>query len=161
MAFWDQLNTRTIKDVASTDIQRQSDAIHLEEENRQALMDVALVNKSQLRDGNPMPDQGKVVQTTGDSDRIQFQPDAGQVWQFVGGDILEQATGTFSVNFQLIDSDTGNIALLFQSSTTGQEVIGRDTAYYAVPIIVTNTLYLNADVTAGTGRISTAFVRIR
>ena len=161
MAFWDQLNTRTIKDVASTDIQRQSDAIHLEEENRQALMDVALVNKSQLRDGNPMPDQGKVVQTTGDSDRIQFQPEAGQVWQFVGGDILEQATGTFSVNFQLIDSDTGNIALLFQSSTTGQEVIGRDTAYYAVPIIVTNTLYLNADVTAGTGRISTAFVRIR
>jgi hypothetical protein len=161
VAFWDQLNTRTIKDVASTDIQRQSDAIHLEEENRQALMDVALVNKSQLRDGNPMPDQGKVVQTTGDSDRIQFQPDAGQVWQFVGGDILEQATGTFSVNFQLIDSDTGNIALLFQSSTTGQEVIGRDTAYYAVPIIVTNTLYLNADVTAGTGRISTAFVRIR
>ena len=161
MAFWDQLNTRTIKDVASTDIQRQSDAIHLEEENRQALMDVALVNKSQLRDGNPMPDQGKVIQTTGDSDRIQFQPDAGQVWQFVGGDILEQATGTFSVNFQLIDSDTGNIALLFQSSTTGQEVIGRDTAYYAVPIIVTNTLYLNADVTAGTGRISTAFVRIR
>jgi len=124
-------------------------------------MDVALVNKSQLRDGNPMPDQGKVVQTTGDSDRIQFQPEAGQVWQFVGGDILEQATGTFSVNFQLIDSDTGNIALLFQSSTTGQEVIGRDTAYYAVPIIVTNTLYLNADVTAGTGRISTAFVRIR
>jgi hypothetical protein len=103
VGIWDQLNTKTIKDVASADIQRQSNAIHLEENNRQALMDVALINKSQLRDGKPMPDQGKVVQTSGDSDRIQFQPNAGEVWQFVGGDILETASGTFSVNIPVFN----------------------------------------------------------
>ena len=161
MAIWDQLNTKTIKDVASEDIQRQSNALHLEENNRQALMDVALINKSQLRDGNPIPDQGKIVQTTGDSDRIQFQPDPGQVWEFVGGDILETGTATFSVNFEFRDAD-GNIALMFQSSTTGQEMIGRDYGQYVpTPTVITNTLYMYANVTAGEGRISTAFVRLR
>ena len=43
MGIWDQLNTKTIKDVASEDIQRQLNAIHLEENNREALMDMVLI----------------------------------------------------------------------------------------------------------------------
>ena len=159
MSLWDQLNTKTIKDVASEDIQRQSNAIHLEESNRQALMDIVLINLAQQRDGTPMPDQGKVVQTTGDADRIQFQPNPGEVWKLVGGDILETGTATFTVNFKLIDLD-GNHAFIGQSSSTGQEPITVD-AFFEGEVYVTNSLYLYTDVTAGEGRVSTAFVRVR
>ena len=159
MGIWDQLNTKTIKDVASEDIQRQLNAIHLEENNRQALMDMVLINLAQQRDGTPMPDQGKVVQTTGDSDREQFRPNPGECWKLVGGDILETATGTFTVNFKLIDLD-GNIAFIGSSSSTGQEPITVD-AFYEGEVYVTNSLYLYADVTSGEGRVSTAFVRVR
>lgn len=159
VSLWDQLNTKTIKDVASEDIQRQSNAIHLEESNRQALMDIVLINLAQQRDGTPMPDQGKVVQTTGDADRIQFQPNPGEVWKLVGGDILETGTATFTVNFKLIDL-AGNIAFIGQSSSTGQEPITVD-AFFEGEVYVTNSLYLYTDVTAGEGRVSTAFVRVR
>jgi hypothetical protein len=158
VALWDQLNTKTIKDVASTDIQRLSDAIHLEEQNRNALMDVVLINKSQLRDGSPMPDQGKIVQTTGDSDRIQFQPEPGQVWLFVGGDWLSQSGGTSAMNVELRDAD-GNTTFLFNESTSGQ--VPLSPALYGADLYVTNTLYLYANITSGEGRLSTAFVRVR
>ena len=157
MAIWDQLNTKTIKDVASEDIQRQSDAIHLEEENRQALEDVVLINKSGMRDGRVMPDQGKVVQTTGDGDRIQFQPNPGEVWLFIGGDWLS-TSGTSSMNVQLTDAD-GNTTLLFNESTSGQAPLSP--ALYGAAIYVTNTLYLYGNIISGEGRLSTAFVRVR
>jgi len=159
LAIWDQLNTKTIKDFASEDIQRQSNPIHLEESNRQALMDIVLINLAQQRDGMPIPDQGKVVQTTGDNDRIQFQPNPGECWKLVGGDILETASGTFTVNFQLRDLD-GNIAFIGTSSSTGQEPITVD-AFFEGEVYVTNALYLYSDVTGGEGRVSTAFVRVR
>ena len=159
MSLWDQLNTKTIKDVASEDIQRQSNAIHLEESNRQALMDIVLINLAQQRDGTPMPDQGKVVQTTGDADRIQFQPNPGEVWKLVGGGILETGTATFTVKFKRVDL-AGNSAFIGQSSSTGQEPITVD-AFFEGEVYVTNSLYLYTDVTAGEGRVSTAFVRVR
>lgn len=105
-----------------------------------------------------MPDQGKVVQTTGDADRIQFQPNPGECWSFVGGDILA-TSGTFSVNFEFRDED-GNIALMTQSSSSGQEVIF-DQVNMPLPVTFTNKLYLYANLTSGEGRISTAFIRLR
>lgn len=158
MAIWDQLNTKTIKDVASEDIQRQSNAIHIEEKNRQALMDIALINKSGMRDGLVMPDQGKIIQTTGDSDRIQFQPNPGEVWLFVGGDWLSQSGGTSAMNVELRDAD-GNATLLFNESTSGQ--VPLSPALYGADLYITNTLYLYANITSGEGRLSTAMVRVR
>ena len=154
-----ELNTKKVGDTPSTDIHLVSKDIHLQQSNVMDLQELDLINRVTFRDGLQIPDTGKVVQTSGDSDRIQFQPEAGEVWQFVGGDILETAAGTFTVNFEFRDSD-GNIALMCQSSSTGQEVIF-DQDNLPLPIVFTNTLYLYANVTAGEGRISTAFVRLR
>ena len=82
------------------------------------------------------------------------------MWLFQGGDILETGTATFSVNFQLRDAD-GNIAFIGSSSSTGQEPITTDNLYKLPQLHVTPQLYLYADVTAGEGRISTAFIRVR
>ncbi len=121
-------------------------------------MDIALINKSGMRDGLVMPDQGKIVQTTGDSDRIQFQPNPGEVWMFVGGDWLSQSGGTSSMNVELRDAD-GNAAFLFNESTVGQ--VPLSPALYGGDLYVTNTLYLYANIISGEGRLSTAMVRVR
>jgi len=155
--IWDNLNTKTISDAPSQDIQRQSNPVHLERNNRTLLEDIVLINKSGMRDGLVMPDQGKVVQTSGDSDRDQFRPNPGEVWLFIGGDWLS-TSGTSNMNVQLTDAD-GNTTLLFSESTSGQ--VPLSPALYGAAIYVTNTLYLYANITSGEGRLSTAFVRVR
>ena len=113
----------------------------------------------------PIPGTAQLVQLTGvSSDRIGFQPEEG-VWQFLGGDVLEtNGAATFTVNFRLTtDSAAGEpYALVCTASTTGQEVIGTDTgAFGQYPVYVTNELSLYLDVTAGEGRVSMAFIRVR
>ncbi len=158
MGIWEQLNTKTISDFPSNEIQKQSNPVHLQEQNRSNLEDIVLINRATMRNGSPMPDQGKIVQTSGDSDRIQFQPDQGQVWLFVGGDWLSQSGGTSNINVELRDAD-GNVTFLFNESTSGQ--VALSPALYGADLFITNTLYLYANITSGEGRLSTAFVRVR
>ena len=107
MAIWDQLNTKTIKDVASEDIQRQSDAIHLEEENRQALEDTVLINKATLRDGEPMPDSGAIWTYTAsdNTDIAVVRPPAGQVWEIIGISGANSAALSASQSYYFYYSD--------------------------------------------------------
>ena len=154
---WNQLNTKKIGDSPSNEIAIVTDAIHLQESNIDALQATHLINQVTFRDGLPIPDEGKIVQTSGDADRIQFQPNAGEVWLFIGGDWLS-TSGTSNMNIQLTDAD-GNTTLLFAESTSGQAPLSP--ALYGAAIYVTNTLYLYANITSGEGRLSTAFVKVR
>ena len=155
------LQNKTLSNVTTTDINKLTSPTFIQATNQDALLTYNTINRATFRsDGGIIPNKGKVIQTSGDSDRIQFQPELGECWRFAGGDILEQATGTFTVNFQLRDLD-GNIAFIGSASSTGQEPITTDNLYKLGTIELTNSLYLYADVTAGTGRISTAFLQIR
>ena len=159
--IYSDLATIPLSEVTSLQINTLTNPVTLSASNQDALITMNTVNASAFRsDAGVMPNKGKVIQTTGDSDRIQFQPELGEAWRFAGGDILEQATGTFTVNFQLRDLD-GNIAFIGSASSTGQEPITTDNLYKVGTIELTNSLYLYADVTAGEGRISTAFLQIR
>ena len=155
------LQNKTLSNVTTTDINKLTSPTFIQATNQDALLTYNTINRATFRsDGGIIPNKGKVIQTSGDSDRIQFQPELGECWRFAGGDILEQATGTFTVNFQLRDL-SGNIAFIGSASSTGQEPITTDNLYKLGTIELTNSLYLYADVTAGTGRISTAFLQIR
>jgi len=159
--IYTQLNTKKLSSVTAEEIMNITDPTHIEFENEFNLERYNLINKALYRlDSAPLPNKGIVIQTTGDNDRIQYQPPLGEVYRFAGGDILEQGTATFTVNFQLRDLD-GNIAFIGSASSTGQEPITTDNLYKLGTIEITNSLYLYADVTAGTGRISTAFLQIR
>ena len=103
MAIWDQLNTKTIKDIASTDIQKQTNPIHLEEHNRAAQEDTVLINKATQRDGAPIADSGTIVtynQATNDAQAI-VRPPAGEVWEIIGISLANTAalSGTQSYYF--------------------------------------------------------------
>lgn len=154
---WNQLNTKKIGDSPSNEIATVTDAIHLQESNIDALQATHLINQVTFRDGLPIPDEGKIVQTSGDSDRIQFQPEKGECWLFIGGDWLS-SSGTSAMNIELRDAD-GNATLLFAESTSGQ--VPLSPALYGASLYVTNTLYLYANITSGEGRLSTAFVKVR
>ena len=158
MGIWDQLNTKTIGDKPSKEIQKQSNSVHIQDQNREELEDIVLINRATMRDGMPMPDLGKIIQTTGDADRIQFQPDPGQVWLFIGGDWLSQSGGTSSMNVELRDAE-GNAVFLFNESTSGQ--VPLSPALSGADLYLTNTLYLYANIVSGEGRLSTAVVRVR
>lgn len=113
----------------------------------------------------PIPGTAQLVQLEDvSSDRIGFQPDEG-VWQFLGGDVLEtNGSATFTVNFRLTNDSAAGYpyAMICTASTTGQEIIGTDTsAFGQYPVYVTNELSLYLDVTAGEGRVSMAFIRVR
>ena len=60
MGIWDQLNTKTIADNAGTEIQVQSNPVHLQESNRQDLADVKLINDATMRNGLFIPNTGQL-----------------------------------------------------------------------------------------------------
>lgn len=156
-SFFEQLNTKTLGDHSGSTIQALTNPVHLQKSNSDLLDSIIQVNAASMRDGSVMPDQGKVVQTSGDADRIQFQPNPGEVWLFIGGDWLS-TSGTSSMNVQLTDSD-GNTTLLFNESTSGQ--VPLSPALYGAAIYVTSSLFLYGNIISGEGRLSTAFVRVR
>ena len=119
--------------------------------NQDALMTYNMINEAMMRnDSAPLPNKGQVVQTSGDSDEIQFRPKIGEVWKLNGGDVLA-TSGTFTVGFQLRDAD-GNAAFI--------EPITVD-EFFEGELFLTNALYLWKDVQSGEGRVSTALVQIR
>ena len=160
--MYTNLQNKTLADVTSTDIQRLTDPTFIQATNQDALITYNMVNQAMMRnDSGVLPNKGKIVQTSGDNDRLQFQPESAECWRFAGGDILASGGTTFTVNFQLRDLD-GNIAFLGSASTDGQEAIGKDISNkFPEGLELTNSLFLYADVTAGEGRVSTAFLQIR
>jgi len=153
------LQNVTLSTVSANDIQKLTDPTFLQATNQDALLTYNLINQAMMRnDSAPLPNKGQVVQTSGDSDRIQFRPAVGEVWKLNGGDILS-TSGTFTVGFQLRDA-AGNIAFIGKSSSTGQEPITVD-EFFEGELFITNSLYLYTDVQAGEGRVSTALVQIR
>lgn len=112
MGIWDQLNTKTIGDGPSTEIQKQTDPIHLEEENRQALQDTVLINKATQRDGQAIADSGTIVkynQPTNDAQAI-VRPPAGEVWEIIGISIANTAALSANQSYYFYYSTDATIA---------------------------------------------------
>jgi hypothetical protein len=160
---YDNLQNKTLGNVTAADIQKLTDPTFIQATNQDALITYNIVNKAAMRDGQPMPNTQKIVQSTytdtGSNDF--FVPNDGEVWKIVGGDTIGTG-GTFSVQWQLKD-ESGTLALLFQTSVSGQEPIGKDNSNLVLPIYVSSTNYLVANVSAvvTSGRASISFIRVR
>ena len=120
---------------------------------------------NQFSSSGPISRTQKIVQatytSTGASDF--FVPGTGEVWQVVGGDTLASG-GTGSIQWQLKDS-SGTVALIFQTSVSGQEPIGQNSTNnnLVLPIYVTKENFLVASVSAvaTSVRASISFIRVR
>ena len=123
MGFWDQLNTFKISSNPGTQIQKQSDPIHLEEDNEEVLKSVKLVNDATLRsDGGPIPDTQQVFETVSVTDgtrTVGFSPNPGEIWSVMN--IVAQftnITGTSGVYLYIEDTKNSVLQQFFYGSTS-------------------------------------------
>lgn len=114
MSLWDQLNSRTLFGTAKAtaeQVNAQTKDIHLEQDNRGALLDAVLINDSLLRKGRPIPgtDVMKTVQLTDNARTTLFTPNPGEQWDLMAaGATANQAPSAgyvFTLFYTCVDQD--------------------------------------------------------
>lgn len=163
--IYEQLNTKKLSNVTAAEVMNITDKTHIQFQNEFDLERYNLINQALYRDGMPMPNTQRIVQATytdtGSNDF--FVPGIGEIWVLCGGDTVSSG-GTGSINWQLKD-EAGTIAMIFQTSISGQEPIGQNSTNnnLMTPIYISNKNYLVANVTAvaTSVRASLSFIRIR
>ena len=130
MGIWDQLNTKTIEENAGTEIQVQSNPVHLQEQNRQELSDIKLINDATMRDGKAIPATGQVMQFTvsNDTRTTVFTPSKGQVFEIYAMSITANGrSGTLSHNLFFQDvselSTNSNVMKWHSESLTSSDAV--------------------------------------
>ena len=153
MGIWDQLNTKTIGDNAGTEIQVQSNPVHLQEQNRQDLTDIKLINDATLRSGQFIPGTGNIEEVTltdGDSGvkTVLVSCEKGEVKQInlIGG---VRSGGSADVTYQMYLRQTGKTDLnwfFFRTTDSGILFTG-DSNYPDYPIFIDENVSLLVEAT--------------
>ena len=163
--IWTNLNTFKLGDVEAANIQRQTDPIHIEELNRQALEDVYLINKASMRDGAAIPDSMKLANTgriVDSTTTVLFRPAISEIWVCSGAQI-DASAGSGSLTSVLNYSDGTNEVRIEAASTAG--IAEYNITSTAGPLYVTNDVYLSVTTSSvGAGEecvITGAFMRVR
>jgi hypothetical protein len=152
VGIWDQLNTKTIADNASTEIQVQSNPVHLQESNRAELQDIKLINDATMRNGSPIVGTMVMQETTvtDNTGTAMLTCPKGQVLQVINyGYKITGLTGsgTFTAFMGPAGdegvSEQGGIRILYYSSTSATPVINSDADYRALsPLIIDENFQL-------------------
>ena len=152
MGIWDQLNTKTIADNASTEIQVQSNPVHLQESNRAELEDIRLINDATLRNGRPIPNTGVITEITVTDSGVKTvlaTCEKGEVKlvNLIGG---VRSGGSADVTYQFYLRETGktDLAFYFSRSSDSGVLFNGDSNYPTYPIVLDENVSL---VVEGTG----------
>lgn len=123
--FFEQLNTKTISDSPSTEIQSQSNPVHLERSNKELLSSIKLVNDATLRsDGGPIPDTQKIeaVTVSDDTRTVAFSPQKGEVWSVMNITASRSnITGSAGVTLYLNDPVNSVLQTFFYGASTSSD----------------------------------------
>jgi len=148
VGIWDQLNTKTIADNAGTEIQVQSNPVHLQESNRQDLSDIKLINDASMRNGLFIPNTGNIDEVTiSDADSgvktVLVSCEKGEVKQvnLIGG---VRSGGSADVTYQMYLRQAGKTDLtwfFYRTSDSGILFTG-DSNYPNYPIYLDENVSL-------------------
>ena len=173
MGIWDQLNTKTIADNASTEIQVQSNPVHLEESNRQELKDIKLINDATMRNGSPIVGTMVMQETTvtDNTNTAMLTCPKGQVLQVINyGYRAVGSSGTLTFTAfmggagQEAVEDQGGIRILYYQSASSTPVINSDADYRALsPLIIDENFQLGFTLSGSytSATVRTFAIRIR
>ena len=125
--LWDQLNPLTLggsNAATATNITRQTNPIHIQSSNRQALSDTVLINEASMRDGGVIPGSGDVnaITVSDDTRTTLKQPNFGEVVQVMAIDATVTG-GSGSRVFNLYLYNGTNLCFWYYQSTTDTNVI--------------------------------------
>lgn len=162
-----QLSSIKASDLTRSQLDVIRDPLFLNDESEDVLRRILLIGQAtdQLSSSGAIPRSQQIVQETYSStgSNVFFKPPVGEVHILCGGDTLASG-GTGSIQWQLSDA-SGTIALLFQTSVSGQEPIGQNSTNnnMITPVYITSDTYLVANVSAvaTSVRASLVFIRIR
>ena len=167
MGIWEQLNTKTIGDLPSTDIQRQSNPIHLEEDNEEILRSVKLLNDVTLRDGLPIPNTSEIIVATatdsGNAVRVKL-PNQGEVWQILNAHISTSGgSGSISHEFYFTDQTNSNSFMWYFLSSSGSNLTLQQDTDWTPPFYMDENLEFTYEATGTftTTTLSIMMIRIR
>ena len=93
--FFQQLNTKKISDIPSSDIQLLSNPINLESGNKEVLSSIKLVNDASMRDGRHIPATSEIATGTPAESGVKVDvktPARGEVWE-IDTASMESLTG--------------------------------------------------------------------
>lgn len=162
---YEQLRTIKASDLTRAQLDKLRDPLYLDGASEDVLRRIKLIGEvtDQLSTSGPIPRTATIEQVTQSSDVgffTIFKPGVGEVWQFIGGDLLASG-GSAQINISLTDGT--NYAYLGNTQVSGQEPLTFDNLYKLNDLWVTSDLYLGGDFTSiGTSaRVTMAFIRIR
>lgn len=164
--LYQQLRSKKLEDLTPDQLDEWRDQIFVNGDNEDDIRRLILLYFASGNLGtSPIPRTQKIVQatytSTGD-DADFFKPSPGEVWQLVGGDTIGTG-GTGSIQWSLKDDD-GNLALIFQTSVSGQEPIGQNSTNnnMMLPVFITsdNWLFANISAVATSVRATMSFIRV-
>ena len=160
MGIWDQLNTKTIADNAGTDIQVQSNPVHLQEQNREDLADIKLINDATMRDGGFIPGTSQIVRLdmTDNVDYTVFTPSKGEVWALMGADASSFGTGQNGATLKLSDGTT-DMVIADSSSAGDMNDHGFRTGMYVGENV--SIVFQPNNISSGTATIKIYLMRVR
>ena len=160
MGIWDQLNTKTIADNAGTEIQVQSNPVHLQESNRAELQDIKLINDATMRNGGFIPGTSSIVRLdmTDNVDYTVFTPAKGEVWALMGADASSFGTGQNGATLKLSDGTTDMV--IADSSSAGDM---NDHSFRTGIFVGENTsiVFQPNNISGGTATIKLYLMRVR
>lgn len=120
-----ELTTKTVKSASALEIATQTEPIHLERANLQALETTILVNRATMRqDGGPIPGTQKIVTQaftdSGATNQVIFTPTKGEVWSISAGSY--SSSGGTSRLFLFLKDNVNSVAMEIadESASSGQ-----------------------------------------
>jgi hypothetical protein len=130
----EQLNTRTLGGsdaVTASQITSQSNPVHIQDSNKDAMETITLVNAASQRDGSPIPATGQAfnARLTDNSRSPWFTPEAGEVWLLMGASMFADAVPSSGFDFTLyylIDDQDGVARVLDMGTTKSITTQGSD-----------------------------------
>jgi hypothetical protein len=123
--FLDRLNTKTVGDAPSFNIDKLSSPTHLMQKNKEVLEQIDLVNRATLRDGSPMPNEMVIKTVTINESTTKFtilRPEKGEVFRLQQMSLVRTA-GSGTTQFYVQYYDGTNEASAIYASTGGTELI--------------------------------------
>jgi len=180
VGIWDQLNTKTIGDKPSVDIQKQSNPVHLQDENRQELIDIKLINDATFRSSSDIiPDSGNLdtqtITDNGYDNRVLIMnPEKGEVLRLLGVNATTTGTPSGSITYyfflqdQTVDNTSSTATLYLDSqgsSSSNVPFMGissfLNTAQYEISYPFQLTMYVSAMQGTTSIKVKTATVRVK
>jgi len=137
------LQNKKLSDVTAKDIQQLTDPTFIQATNQDALITYNMLNEAMMRDGLPIPNQGKIIATefTGATQtKIVASANNGEVYQVIGASGLVTA-GSGTAVFVLGITDGTNTVRIESLSFTGNNEFNITST--AGPIYVDENLSLS------------------